>query len=327
MKKILILLSLIFLTVNLRAQQKIEWNGYSQFRFTDNYQTQQAFSLRRVKFWVNGSSAFYNGNLSYKVQANFLQQVKYQLLLQDVLIKYKAGNLEVTAGQFVPDFSLQRKQPDYSIPFNERSDAVNALVPGAETMGRDIGAEIKLNADRKGAFSFGFFNGSGANNPAGQNNFLFVNRGSVYLLNNGSASLQMGYNISYRNAHNLQFSKIFAPGYFFNGNDFRFGFDELFSLGSFELQAEYLEAHLGNKTANGFTALADLLIADKHLLAISVEQYNDLNLGTEDAPWYAFGYSYLLKGNEIKFTVNNKFQFTSNKTNSLTTIQIQYFFN
>ena len=44
----------------------------------------------------------------------------------------------------MPDFSLQRKQPDYAIPLDERADVVNALVPGAETMARDIGLELKL---------------------------------------------------------------------------------------------------------------------------------------------------------------------------------------
>jgi hypothetical protein len=39
------------------------------------------------------------------------------------------------------------------------------------------------------------------------------------------------------------------------------------------------------------------------------------------------GYSYLVKGDDIKISLDNSFQFTSNKTNSLTTLQIQYFFN
>ena len=309
------------------AQQKINWNGYLQYRFSDNYLNQTNFSVRRAKFWVDGLLPADEGNWSYKIQANFLQQVKFQFLLQDVLVSYKINNFEVTAGQFVPDFSMQRKQPDYSIPLDERAEVVNALVPGAETMARDIGVEFKLADSKTGSFSFGFFNGNGANTVSNQRNFLYVNRGSIFLLNNSDSKLELGYNLSYRDAHDLQFNKIFGNNVSFTGNDFRFGFEEKFNLGNFELQSEYIEAHLGNLKAHGYYALADYLLASKNLIALSVEQLSDLNPATVDDPWYVIGYSYLLKGNDIKISLDNKFQFASNKTNALTTLQIQYFFN
>jgi len=325
---------LIGLTSSSYAQQKVNWNGYLQYRFSDNYLNQTNFSVRRAKFWVDGSLPINDGNWGYKLQANFLQNSKYLFELQDVLVNYKINNfsgsttmLEVTAGQFVPDFSLQRKQPDYSIPLDERADVVNALVPGAETMARDIGVELKLDDNKTGSVSFGFFNGNGANTVSNQRNFLYVNRGTLFLLNNSESKLELGYNLSYRDAHDLQFSKIFGSNYSFTGNDFRFGFEGKLNLGDFELQSEYIEAHLGNQKAYGYYALADYLIASKNLLALSIEQYNDLIPSTIDNPWYVIGYSYLLKGNDIKFSLDNKFQFASNKTNALTTIQIQYFFN
>lgn len=327
MKKILIILTGFILINSSFAQQKVNWNGYLQYRFSDNYLNQSEFSVRRAKFWVNGLLPAEEGNWSYKLQANFLQQVKYQFLLQDVLVNYKINSFEVTAGQFVPDFSLQRKQPDYTIPLDERADVVNALVPGAETMARDIGVELKLNDSKTGSFSFGFFNGNGANNVSNQRNFLYVNRGSLFLLNNSESKLELGYNLSYRDAHNIQFSKIYGNNYAFTGNDFRFGFEEKLNLGAFELQSEYIEAHLGNQKAYGYYALADYLVASKSLVTLSVEQLYDLNPSTINDPWYVIGYSYLIKGNDIKISLDNKFQFTSNKTNTLTTLQIQYFFN
>lgn len=327
MKKIFIILTVFVLFNSSFAQQKVNWNGYLQYRFSDNYLNQTEFSVRRAKFWVNGLLPEEEGAWSYKLQANFLQQVKYQFLLQDVLVNYKINNFEVTAGQFVPDFSLQRKQPDYAIPLDERADVVNALVPGAETMARDIGVELKLNDSKTGSFSFGFFNGNGANNVSNQRNFLYVNRGSLFLLNNSESKLELGYNLSYRDAHNIQFSKIYGNNYAFTGNDFRFGFEEKLNLGAFELQSEYIEAHLGNQKAYGYYALADYLIASKSLVTLSVEQLYDLNPSTINDPWYVVGYSYLIKGNDIKISLDNKFQFTSNKTNALTTLQIQYFFN
>jgi len=313
--------------INTMAQQKIDWNGYLQYRFSNNYLDQTEFSVRRAKFWIDGSLPASKGNWSYKLQANFHQQVKFQLLLQDVFVNYKINNFEITAGQFVPNFSLQRKQPDYIIPLDERANVVNALVPGAETMARDIGVELKLADNKTGSFSFGFFNGNGANTTSTQKNFLYVNHGSLFLLNNTEFKLELGYNLSYRNAHDLQFSKIFGSNSSFTGNDFRFGFEGKLNIGNLELQSEYLEAHIGSQKASGYYALADYTIAAKNLLTLSVERFNDLNPSTFDNSWYIIGYSYLVKGNDIKISLDNKFQFTSSKTNSLTTLQIQYFFN
>jgi len=309
------------------AQQKINWNGYLQYRFSDNYLNQTNFSVRRAKFWVDGLLPIHNSNWGYKLQANFLQNSKYQFELQDVLVKYKINNYEITAGQFVPNFSLQRKQPDYIIPLDERADVVNSLVPGAETMARDIGVELKLSDNKTGSFSLGFFNGNGANIVSNEKNFLYVNRGSLNLIDNSKSKLELGYNISYRDAHNFQFCKIFGNNFLFTGNDFRFGFEGELNFGNFELQSEYIQADLGAEKAYGYYALADYIFADENLLILSVEQYNDLNPSTIDNPWYIVGYSYLIKGNDIKISLDNKFQFTNSKTNSISTLQIQYFFN
>ena len=315
------------LNINIKAQQKINWNGYLQYRFSENYLNQSEFSVRRAKFWLNGLLPEAKGTWSYKIQANFLKQVKYQFLLQDVFVSYKINNFEITAGQFVLDYGLQRKQPDYQIPLDERANVINALVPGAETMARDIGIELKLDKKNKGSFSLGFFNGNGANNVTNQKNFLLVSQGRLFLTNNNDLQLELGYNLSYRSAHNLEFNKIFGSDYAFTGNDFRFGFEGKLNIENLELQFEYLEAHIGSQQANGYYVLADYTIAAKNLLTLSVEKLNDLNPSTIDNAWYIIGYSYLVKGNDIKISLDNKFQFTSNKTNSLTTLQIQYFFN
>jgi phosphate-selective porin len=317
----------IVLNYSLFGQQKVNWNGYFQFRFSDNYLNQNNFLVRRAKFWIDGLLPSGEGNWGYKIQANFHIQAKFQFLLQDVLVHYKINNFEVTAGQFVPNFSLQRKQPDYIIPLDERANVVNALVPGAETMARDIGVDLKFADKHIGSFSLGFFNGNGANNISNNRNFLYVNSGTLFLMNNPGSKLELGYNLSYRNAHDLQFFRILGSYFAFTGNDFRFGFEGKLNLGNFELQSEYIQANLGHEKAHGYYALADYLFISKHLFTISVEQYNDLNPSTIDNPWYVIGYSYLLKGNEIKFSLDNKFQFSSYRTYSQTTLQIQYFFN
>jgi hypothetical protein len=194
-------------------------------------------------------------------------------------------------------------------------------------MARDIGVELKLDFKKIGTFSLGFFNGNGANDISNQRNFLYVNHGILLLLNSLKSKLELGYNLSYREAHNLQFSKIFGNDISFTGKDFRYGFEGRVNLSDFELQSEYIEAHLGDQKVYGYYALVDYLYATNNLVTLSIEQLDDLNSATDNSPWYIIGYSYLINGNDIKISLDNKFQFTSNKTNSLTTLQIQYFFN
>ena len=308
------------------AQQKVDWNGYLQYRFADNYLDQAAFSVRRAKFWLNGTMPDDAHTWSYKLQAMFHQQAQFDFLLQDVYVNYRTNDFEITAGQFVPDFSLQRKQPDYTIPLVERAAVVNALVPAAETMARDIGLEVKASKSDLGSISFGFFNGNGANTLSSRKNFLLVQRSVVSLFNTG-AILQLGYNLSYRHATTLQCAKMLGPGISFSGNDFRFGFEGRFVLNGIEIQSEYIEAHLGSRKASGFYALADYLITPEHRVSFSIEKLRDLNPATQDDPWYIVAYSYLIKGDQIKLSLDNRFQFTNSTTTSLTTVQIQYFFH
>ncbi|HKJ81223.1 MAG TPA: hypothetical protein VJ954_04320, partial [Ignavibacteriaceae bacterium] len=71
--KIIIILAIsLFLEINVSvyAQQKINWNGYLQYRFSDNYLNQTNFSVRRAKFWVDGSLPINDRNWGYKLQAN-----------------------------------------------------------------------------------------------------------------------------------------------------------------------------------------------------------------------------------------------------------------
>ncbi len=176
---------------NLFAQEKINWNGYLQFRFSDDYYNQAGFSIRRAKLWLNGSLPTANNNWSYKLQANFFQQSKYQFLLQDVYVKYSTGFFEAAIGQFVTDFSLQRKQSDYLIPLVERAAVINALVPASETMARDIGVEAKLILNNNGSFSLGFFNGNGANNFSTQKEFSFCEQREIVSIKESKTEIRI----------------------------------------------------------------------------------------------------------------------------------------
>lgn len=316
---------ILFQGVPVNAQQKVNWNGYLQYRFTDNYLDQTNFSIRRAKLWLDGNLPTKIGDWSYKVQANFYNKQSFLFLLQDVYLSYALDKCKITAGQFVPDFGLQRRQSDYLIPLTERASVINSLLPSAETMGRDVGLELGYKSNSAG-FSLGLFNGNGANSVSGRKNFLYSNRGYVSF-GNSLNNLQAGYSIAYRKDNELKFSNILGSPSIFSGKDFRFGFDARLKLSAFEFQSEYIEAHLGSKRALGYYALADYLIAGKNLITVSLEQLNDYIPSTIDRPWYTLGYSYLIKGYFIKVSIDNKLQFINDKTNSLTVVQVQYFFN
>ena len=306
------------------AQQKNDVNGYLQYRFTDNYLDQTNFSIRRAKLWAEGTLPLNLQEWGYKVQAQFYNKQNFLFQLQDAFLTYSISSFKITAGQFVPEFTMQRKQSDYLIPFTERANVITYLVPSSETMGRDIGVQADYK-EKYGGISFGFFNGNGANTVSNKRNFLLTNRG-YFNYNNNSNELQFGYSLSYRKDNGLVFSNILGSSTNFSGKDFRYGFDFRIKLSVFEFQSEYLEGHLGSKKAKGFYALADYLITNKNLIAVSIEQLNDLNPSTVDKPWYKVGYSYLIKGNFIKISLDNQFQFLNDKTNVMTTLQVQYFF-
>ncbi len=307
------------------SQQKINWNGYLQYRFTDNYINQTEFSVRRAKLWVDGDLPFNTGNWKFKLQSIFFNKEEYFLRLQDIYVEYNSGEFDFTAGQFVPDFSLQRKQPDYLIPFTERANVINALVPAAETMGRDIGIELKYK-NSIGGINLGFFNGNGANNLSNRKNFLYVNR--TYLrLKNKTALYELGYSLSYRNANQLKFTSTLGDSAYYSGKDFRYGFDAGIKMSDFEFQTEYLEVRFANQKARGFYVLSSYNISSVNLFAISVEQLYNLSPSFNSNPIFKIGYSRLIKSNYIKLSIDNSFQKSKSKINSSTIIQIQYFFN
>ncbi len=133
----------------------------------------------------------------------------------------------------------------------------------------------------------------------------------MFLLNNPDSRLVLGYNLSYRGAHNLQFSKIFGNNYSFTGIDLRFGFEAELNLDSLELQSEYIEAYLSNRKAYRCYVLADYMFAVKNLVALSVEQFNDLNPSTIDKPYYIIGYSkvsFRERSKTFKFNVSSHTQ-------------------
>ncbi|NOX19308.1 MAG: hypothetical protein GXO87_13635, partial [Chlorobi bacterium] len=118
-----------------------EWNGYGQFRLYKINNDYQGFTVRRVKLWVKGSvpnaSAF-----GYKVMGIFKYNKTGYFGLLDAYGDFKFSNGYLRFGQQIPEFSLQREQPDWKIPVMERAEVINRMIPAAQSSARDIGLQV-----------------------------------------------------------------------------------------------------------------------------------------------------------------------------------------
>ena len=303
------------------------WSGYVQTRFTDDYADVTGFSVRRAKLWIRGKAPA-GAHWYYKVQSLFRYQNAGALVLQDVYAEYRRDAFTLRFGQQVPAFSLQRSRPDYRIPLIERARAVDALIPAAETLARDVGVQALWHTpDGRAHVAFGVFNGNGANRKGNENrHFLFTHR-AWYRAGGKALSVQIGYSLAYRRAGALAFRKILDPSARFSGDDFRWGVDARLEAPHGRLQAEYLEARLGSDAARGWYALAAFDVTPRDELALSVDRYDDLVPETSNRPWFILGLNHFFAGHRLQASLDNRIRFRRNHTDIQTTAQLQLFFN
>ena len=330
----LLLLAFLLLTGSmlapkpLRAEEKVAWSGYTQLRYQTDYRAESGFSVRRAKLWIHGPVPIQK-NLTFKVQAIFHAKNHGALDLQDVFGEYRFRFAALRFGQMVPDFSLQRHQPDFVIPPVERGKIIQNLIPSAETGARDIGLLLMLHSGGNNLnSSFGVFNGNGGNQVKNEDtNFLFTHRTRLQIALAQDISLTPGFSLGYRKTNGLAFKKITGSSNLFSGRDWRWGAELHLSGRRWEIQSEYLTVNLADDRAEGFYILGDWYFSPKNQLVLSTEKYQDLSAKTDDSPWYILGLNHYFAGDKAKLMFDSRFQFTETETNYLTTLQIQLFFN
>lgn len=309
------------------AQQKVTWNGYLQTRFADDFRSNTSFSIRRAKLWIDGQTPV-DTSLRFRVQGLFRYQTSGTFMLQDAYGEYRLPFGFVRAGQFVPDFSLERSQADAYIPLIERASVVNALIPG-DTYARDIGAELVLEPKRSGFHtSFGIFNGNGSNTKSNEDRqFLYTNRTIYEIRFTDNLSWISGFSVAYRDKRNLAFPSILPSGAIYSGKDFRWGLETHLKSDRWEIQGEYIQADLANQKSNGYYAFADYDFDNMNELAMSTEKLQVLIPSYSNKPWYIVGYSHFFNGQKEKVMVDARTQYLNDRTNYGATIQLQIFFN
>jgi hypothetical protein len=280
----------------LAAQGVVRWHGYGQLRYgrTDPL---TGFSVRRAKLWMKGPVTGV-AHLSFKVQGIFRDAASGAFVLQDVFADYGDSRAKVRVGQFVPAFSLERSQPDYRVPLIERAGVVETLIPGARTMGRDIGAQVSL-APGSGAVrvAVGLFDGSGANRPPGSgSDFLTTGRLVLSTDVGTAAKASLGGSVAWRRTHGADVGVLSTAGSDFTGSDLRWGGDARLAGPGWAVQAEYLRADLDGEPSHGFYVLGDLAVSQRDEVALSVEQLTTPDPTVRREPWYIAGFTHLLGG-------------------------------
>ena len=309
------------------AGEKLRWRGYTQIRLRSASRENPGFSIRRTKFVLKGPAPY--SGIRFAVQGSLKASKGGAFVLQDVFLEksFEWGWLRV--GQMVPRFSLQRTQSDSKIPLIERALPIKALIPTAETDGRDIGMQIGLfSAARRGELYVGVFNGNGGNRTENEDgNFLFTLRTVWHAVQAKGRDFSLGLSASYRRTAGLRFRKIFGLSHLFRGTDRRYALEWHWRAGAAEFQAEYVWANLGSSSADGGYALLTLDVRHNHKLSFSAEQLHDLIAVTSDRPWFILGYDILIKGNDAKLMLDARVQPAPHETNRAATVQFQLFFH
>ncbi len=313
---------------SLFAQQYINWNGYIQTRFSSDFDHTSEFSIRRAKLWVYGTVPKANF-ITYKIQLNYRSFKDESLMFQDAFAELNFHSWgKVRAGRFVPDFMLQRMQPDYKIPVLERAEVVNSLIHNEKQMARETGLTYFIQDDTLPLhFSLGVFNADVDKAVHSKNNYLLYTSRLVYkIIHNKNIWFNVGGSAAYRRLDKTTLTTIYKPDSIISGNDFRWGLEGQFHWNNLEVQGEFIQAQINHDIASGYYGLANYTFSKKYQAVILTEKYNDLNPATNDNAWYGLGFNYLYKGN-TKLMSDFKTQQAGIKTNYLVEIQLQVFFN
>jgi len=333
MKKLsifLILSSLTFLVFSQTTEEnklKVDWNAYSQIKFSIDFNDNYNFSLRRLKLWLKSSPDF-SEHWSYKIQTTLSSLKNENFFLQDVKLGYKASIWSFDIGQFVPEYSLQRFQSDYLLPVTERATVINSLIPNGTFGARDIGIQANIKTKNNvWQTHFGIFNGYGIKEYRFNNKGVLLTNKSELNLITGTGAIKAGYSVMFRKADNQIYPKIMPDTILYSGNDFRYNFFLLYKTKFFEIQGEYLTAVFDNNQHSEGYYIMSAINLRKHQIVLAYEDYKDIISSSSDFPYYHIGYNYLINKHKIKLFFDNDFQIINNKIqNYLASVQLQVFF-
>ncbi len=324
-----LLMTVIINTMSFSQSEHLpKWNGYLQTRLASDFDKSTEFTIRRAKLWVYGKVPKVD-YISYKFQMVYRSFKDEPLMFQDAYADIRFKNYgSLRAGRFVPDFMLQRMQPDYEIRVLERADVINNLVHNEKQMARETGVQYMFQQDSLPMhFSLGIFNANVDKPAHSKDNFLlYTSRLGYKIINHKNILLSMGGSAAYRHLNKTTLTTIYKPDSLITGNDFRWGLETQLQLFNLELQGEYVQAQINNDKADGWYALANYTIEKKYQVVMLAQKFNALNPAVNNKVWYGVGFNYQITG-KTKLMTDLKTQKSATKNNYLGEIQLQIFFN
>ncbi len=324
---IILLIAININELHCEATGSINLHGYIQTRFTTDFDQSNDFMIRRGKLWVDGNAPGLD-NVTYKMQFVYRSFKDEAFMFQDAFADVHFDNFGYfRAGRFIPDFMLQRMQPDYEIPDIERSSVINGMIHSTKSMARQIGIQMTYQTkDVPVHFSLGAFNANlespGKNKDV---NLLYTTHLQYFLYKNDYALIEVGGSGSYRYANGITMSNIFNSNQIIVGNDYRWGFETQLNYKDFGFQSEYVQANINKEKAWGYYLNANYFITDKVQATIGDEKFADLIPTNDDSNWYKVGFNYYFT-EKTKLMADFKTQFSSIKNNYLGELQFQVFF-
>ena len=331
MKKIFFIflsLHLLFTQLVLAQNTEPKFHGYIQSRFISNFDNSNDFMIRRAKLWVDGNAPGLE-NVTYKIQTIYRSFKDEAVMLQDAFADVKLNGFgSFRAGRFVPDFMLQRMQPDYEIPVLERASVINGLIHSSKSMARQIGVQLTYQPNYFPIhFSFGVFNANldspGKNNDG---NLLYTSHTQLEVVKNEEINLKIGFSATYRYANLISMNTIYDASKLISGNDFRFGFEYQLIYKNWGFQSEYVQANINNDKVWGYYFLTNYSFSNNIDTIIGVEKYSDIIQTTNNNEWFSLGLIYNI-AKKTKLMADIKTQVSSIKNNYLGEIQYQIYFN
>jgi hypothetical protein len=285
-----VLAGMILGAASLAAQGALQWHGYVQLRYARS-DPSTGFTVRRAKLWMNGPVPRID-HLAFKIQGIFRNGSSGAFMLQDVFALYQRSAVSVRLGQFVPDFSLERSQPDYRVPLVERAAAVEAMIPGSRTLGRETGAELSLvPASAWLRLSAGIFDGSGANHaPGTAGDYLATGRLVLKRRLENALHGSVGASFALRETHGADVGLLSSASDPFVGRDERWGAEGRLRADAWSIQAEYLHADLAGEISDGFYVLGTIAVGSHDQVAVSEESLHTPGPASI-GPWFVVGYT------------------------------------
>lgn len=213
--------------------------------------------------------------------------------------RYPEATLKV--GQFKTPFGFEQLASDTKLYTIERALSSDRL-----TVSRQIGATLGGDlAEKRFSYTLGLFNGNGVNTGNNDNDdFMFAGRLNGSLLSGKSGA----HTFMWTGGVNAFTSE--DTGTSFSGRRSGLGFDTQFVFGPAVLQAEWLQNKRdpltgATSTSDGWSLLGAWSF-DRNWRGVVRYDTFDSNtaLGAMETDEWTFGVDYLIKGDDLKFSIN-----------------------